>query len=139
MQLTRKINSIIKQISSAFSQPVPTQSLDDAVNDSDNNDYKDTLIIKGFNALTILPPLDPTHQTQPRRAIQIVLQSNLTKFDTIAGFDLDGCAMLFDGEKVLAIPGAIRALNSKVNYFDPKFARNFVSLSFSCLKVASAC
>ncbi|GAA5992530.1 hypothetical protein JCM5350_008267, partial [Sporobolomyces pararoseus] len=109
-QLIPKVNQIIQQISSAL--PPSSSKL---------------LILKGFNATTLLPPLPDTNNPESphRRAIQIVLQANPTVYDSIAGFDLDVCAIAFDGEKVRAVPGAIRALSSNVNYFDPKYARNF--------------
>ncbi|GAA5962713.1 hypothetical protein JCM3765_006176 [Sporobolomyces pararoseus] len=107
-QLIPKVSQIIQQISSAL----PSSS------------SSKLLILKGFNATTLLPPLSSSH-SHPRRAIQIVLQSNSTVYDSIAGFDLDVCAICFDGEKFKAVPGAIRALSSNLNYFDPKYARNF--------------
>jgi len=77
------------------------------------------LVIKGFNALTLVPPKTVT----ARRPIQIILQSHKTTFDALAGFDLDCCSVGWDGKEVVAVPRAVRALALGANLLDVKLAR----------------
>jgi len=129
VQLIPKINSIITQITSTLPPPPPLG--EDDVQDNafywEMQHRGELLILKGFNALTLLPPIDKSTQNARRRAIQIVLNKNSTKFDSLAKFDLDVCCLGFDGKKVVAVPRAVRALSSKVNWFDSKVARSIVS------------
>ncbi|GAA5839771.1 hypothetical protein JCM9279_005164 [Rhodotorula babjevae] len=77
------------------------------------------LVIKGFNALTLVPPMT----VKDRRPVQIILQSHQTMFDALAGFDLDCCSLGFNGKEVVAVPRAVRALALGANLLDVKLAR----------------
>ncbi|GAA6017534.1 hypothetical protein JCM10207_008260 [Rhodosporidiobolus poonsookiae] len=84
----------------------------------------ETLILKGFNAISLVPP----RGTSQRKVIQIVLVSNKSLFDSLAPFDLDACCVGWTGTQVVAIPRAARALSfggwtAGVNLFDTKLAR----------------
>ncbi|GJN94125.1 hypothetical protein Rhopal_007199-T1 [Rhodotorula paludigena] len=120
-QLIPKVNAIIEQIKSAIALALsagnsasPSTAGGDPASVS-----SELLVIKGFNAITLVPPLGFT----PRRTIQIVLQSHKSTFDALAWFDLDCCALGWDGKEVLAVPRAIRALALGFNLYDPKVAR----------------
>ncbi|GAA5982692.1 hypothetical protein JCM10908_006748 [Rhodotorula pacifica] len=56
------------------------------------------LIVKGFNAITLVPPLG----FKCRRPIQIVLHNHASAFDALADFDLDACAVGYTGKTVIA-------------------------------------
>lgn len=51
--------------------------------------------------------------TYPLTRVQIVLTLHLNPMPTLIHFDLDQCAMAYDGSTVLFLPRAIRALESK--------------------------
>ncbi|GAA5894706.1 hypothetical protein JCM8208_006049 [Rhodotorula glutinis] len=77
------------------------------------------LVLKGFNALTLVPP----KTVSGRRPVQIILQSHQTTFDALAGFDLDCCSVGWNGKEVVAVPRAVRALALGANLLDVKLAR----------------
>ncbi|GAA5927177.1 hypothetical protein JCM3775_002469 [Rhodotorula graminis] len=83
------------------------------------------LVIKGFNAFTLVPPMTVTG----RRPVQIILQSHKTVFDALAGFDLDCCSVGWNGHEVVAVPRAVRALALGANLLDVKLARKGDSTS----------
>ncbi|BGP43792.1 hypothetical protein JCM10449v2_007849 [Rhodotorula kratochvilovae] len=133
-ELIPKVNSIIEQIKSTL-PPAPKKPVKDRqsgkVNSASNSAFYSLfnwagqreddqfLIIKGFNAITLVPP----KSVAPRRTIQIILPSYKTAFDALAWFDLDACAVGFDGENVFAVPRAVRALALGANLLDVKLAR----------------
>ncbi|BGP20505.1 hypothetical protein JCM10213_007662 [Rhodosporidiobolus nylandii] len=145
-ELVPKVASIIEQIKAALPPVKRTQSKYDfetgtyktvevASDDEDwiNDRYfswseqheGELLIIKGFNAITLVPPR--SHKGQ-RRIIQIVLVSNQTIFDALAPFDLDACCVGWTGKQVIALPRAARSLalggwTAGVNLLDIKLAR----------------
>ncbi|KWU45198.1 hypothetical protein RHOSPDRAFT_33141 [Rhodotorula sp. JG-1b] len=92
--------------------------------DWDSQYRGELLIVKGFSAITLVPP----RGFLPRRSIQIVLQSHATAFDALAWFDLDACAVGYTGNGIIALPRAVRSLSlgdwvGGVNFFDPKLGR----------------
>ncbi|GAA5992536.1 hypothetical protein JCM5350_008270 [Sporobolomyces pararoseus] len=135
-QLISKVDSIISQINSTLPPPPPPE----AEGEEERYDFEwsmqhrgELLILKGFNAITLLPPLSSsssssstttTDKGKRRRIIQIVLNSNETKFDSISNFDLDSCCFGYDGKKVFASPRGLRSLLTRVNLFDPNVARS---------------
>lgn len=69
MQLISKTRNIIEEIRSSL---------------PDEHKSK-LLLVKGFNAITILAP----HTGKPQRVAQIIMRSNQSIFDALASFDLD--------------------------------------------------
>ncbi|GAA5974082.1 hypothetical protein JCM8115_001735 [Rhodotorula mucilaginosa] len=149
-ELIPKVNSIIEQIQATLPpKPKLTETVTEGSKkkgtyrtreveiDENSKEWRDEhgfewesqyrgelLIVKGFNAITLVPP----RSVAPRRPIQIVLQSNPTVFDALAWFDLDACAVGYTGETVVAVPRAIRSLSlgdwtGGINLFDPKLGR----------------
>ncbi|GAA6053907.1 hypothetical protein JCM3770_005327 [Rhodotorula araucariae] len=139
-ELVPKVNSIVEQIKATL-PPKPKKSKRVYVKDHkpsevecDSNDEEwvadhsfdwddqhqsELLVIKGFNAITLVPP----KSVSPRRTIQIILHAHKTAFDALAGFDLDCCAIGCNGESVFAVPRAVRALALGANLLDVKLAR----------------
>ncbi|GAA5991704.1 hypothetical protein JCM11641_001950 [Rhodosporidiobolus odoratus] len=145
-ELIPKVNSIVEQIQSVLPPPPkPTrikynyetkksETVEIAAEDEDwfadhyfdwEEQHKgEILIIKGFNAITLVPP----REFSPRKVIQIVLVSNPTIFDALAPFDLDACCVGYTGTQAVAHPRATRAFalggwTGGVNLLDIKLAR----------------
>ncbi|GAA5982668.1 hypothetical protein JCM10908_006739 [Rhodotorula pacifica] len=146
-ELIPKVASLIDQITDAVPDATQRHKYDHLSRDArlanirtkkwteDNNldwqkEHKgEILVIKGFNAITLVPPLS----VSPRRTIQIVLQSHTSVFDALAWFDLDACAVGYTGKAVVALPRAIRSLSlgdwtGGINLLDPRLARKGASL-----------
>lgn len=139
-----KVNAIIEQIKSTLPPPPKKTRIEwssgkhkEIEVDSDDEEWLqdhyfawhsqhegELLVLKGFNAFTLVPPL--VDGSTRRRTIQIICQSFETRFDALAGFDLDCCAVGWDGKEVVAVPRAVRALALGANLFDPKLARKGV-------------
>ncbi|GAA5997668.1 uncharacterized protein JCM10292_001011 [Rhodotorula paludigena] len=140
-ELVPKVNAIIEQIKSTLPPPPKKTGTEWSTGkhkeievDSDDEEWLhdhyfdwhaqhegELLVLKGFNAFTLVPPL--VDGSTRRRTIQIICQSFETRFDALAGFDLDCCAVGWDGKEVVAVPRAVRALALGANLFDPKLAR----------------
>ena len=54
----------------------------------------------------------------PYRHVQIVLRMYTTPAETLVGFDVDSCAVAYDGKTVWASPRARRAINKQINTID---------------------
>jgi hypothetical protein len=69
------------------------------------------LVFRTEHSVTFAPP-------RPYKHIQVVLRLYHSPEHVILGFDLDCCAVYFDGQRVVALPRAVRALRSKYNLVD---------------------
>jgi len=121
-QLIPKVASIISQIKSVLPEPPTLEDPEDYAFDWSSQHKGESLYILGFNAMTIIPP-----RSKNRRPIQIILHTNETVFDSIAGFDLDCCCFAYTGKDVVAVPRALRAYKTKTNLLDERLARKIVS------------
>lgn len=54
----------------------------------------------------------------PRRHVQVVLKLFDSPADVLTSFDVDCCAFGFDGERLVCLPRALRALATRVNVVD---------------------
>ncbi|GAA6039816.1 hypothetical protein JCM8097_004235 [Rhodosporidiobolus ruineniae] len=145
-ELIPKVSSIIDQIRASLPPPpkrtqtkydLETKTYSEVeVPDDDENWLADRyfeweshhrgelMILKGYNCITLVPP----YGLKNRRTIQIVLVSHKSIFDALAGFDLDACAVGFNGKEVVALPRAVRSLSlggwtAGINLLDIKLAR----------------
>lgn len=76
-------------------------------------------IMRTNQAVTFLMP-------PPYKSIQIILRLYHSLEHVLCGFDLDCCAVGFDGLKVVALPRAIRALKTRTNVVDvTRQSRNY--------------
>ncbi|BGP20451.1 hypothetical protein JCM10213v2_008599 [Rhodosporidiobolus nylandii] len=125
-ELIPKVNSLIRQIQSSNS--LPSYEEEEKTWQPGDPEYYNSerklLIIKGFNAISLIPPED----VEPRVIIQIILVSNPSAFDALAFFDLDHCTVGFTGERVVALPRAVRALSlggwtGGVSFMDAKLSK----------------
>jgi len=69
------------------------------------------LVVRTCNAVTFVCD-------HPRRHVQVVLRLYASPAEILLGFDVDSCAVCFDGSKVLASPRAVRALQRGANLVD---------------------
>lgn len=72
----------------------------------------ETQIVQTKNSLSIVFPY-------PRRNIQIILRLYHSPAEILLGFDIDCCAIGFDGKHVWAMERCIRALNKRYNLTNP--------------------
>jgi len=72
---------------------------------------KGTKCLRTPNTITFVPPL-------PAKHIQVILHIAKDPFEILSGFDVDACALLFDGQHVFALDRCIRAISSRVNLID---------------------
>ena len=68
------------------------------------------LVVKNAKTITLLP-------TYPHRRIQIVLKLLSSPTDILLNFDLDACAVGWDGSSVLMLPRFVRALETGYSVF----------------------
>ena len=68
------------------------------------------LVVKNAKTITFLP-------SYPHRRVQIVLRLVPSPISVLLNFDLDPCAMGFNGRKVLMLPRAVRALETGYSTF----------------------
>jgi hypothetical protein len=54
----------------------------------------------------------------PIRHVQVILRLYSSPAEILMGFDVDSCAVCFDGTRALAMPRAVRALTRGVNVID---------------------
>ena len=59
-----------------------------------------------------------------RRNIQVILRLHSSPAEVISAFDVDCCALMFDGERVIATDRAIQALVTRVNLAVPSRRSN---------------
>ncbi|KAL8277092.1 hypothetical protein RQP46_010520 [Phenoliferia psychrophenolica] len=110
-QLIAKTRKIIEEIRSALPDELKPR----------------LLLIKGFNAITLLAPCN---EYKKKRVIQIILKSNASIFEAIASFDLDACCVAFTGNAVVAAPRAARSLalgnwgGGGINLLDVRLCRS---------------
>jgi len=78
-----------------------------------NTRFQDLLVVRTTNAITFA-------FGHPQRHIQLILRRYRNVADILLGFDVDCCQVAFDGEKVLATPAALRAINTGINIVDPE-------------------
>ena len=64
------------------------------------------LAVKSRHAVTFV-------QNYPRRHIQVILRIYKSPSEVLIGFDIDSCAVAYDGKRVWALPRAVRALNTR--------------------------
>jgi hypothetical protein len=76
-----------------------------------NNVKEDVLIVRTKLAVTF--------QTRTTRPIQVILRIYKSPTEIISGFDIDACAVVFDGFDVYALPRARRAITKRYNMVDP--------------------
>eukprot|EP00978_Attheya_sp_CCMP212_P004535 scaffold9878_cov45-Attheya_sp.AAC.4 len=57
---------------------------------------------------------------KPQRHIQLILIRYQCAADVVLNFDIDCSQVLWDGQRVLATPSAIRALGTGINFADPE-------------------
>jgi hypothetical protein len=55
----------------------------------------------------------------PPLRVQVILRRYRDAHHVLSGFDLDACALAFDGATIVALPRAVRALRWRVNLVDP--------------------
>ncbi|KAL8640619.1 MAG: hypothetical protein Q9226_008726, partial [Calogaya cf. arnoldii] len=70
----------------------------------------DQMIVKTSKTITLIPKY-------PDRRTQIILKLLPSPLDILLNFDLDACAMGFDGSRVLMLPRAARALETGYSTF----------------------
>lgn len=68
-------------------------------------------ILRTKHAVTIIA-------SYPYRHVQIILRLYQNPQEVIMGFDIDCCAVLYDGTDVWMLPRARRAINKQYNLFD---------------------
>ena len=69
-----------------------------------------TLIVKNTKTINLL-------STYPHRRLQIVLKILAAPIDVLLNFDLDACAIGFDGARVLMLPRCARAIETGYSVF----------------------
>ena len=68
------------------------------------------LVVKNAKTITFLP-------TYPKRRLQVVLKLVPTSTDILTNFDLDVCALGFDGSDVVMLPRCARAIETGYSVF----------------------
>jgi hypothetical protein len=69
------------------------------------------LVYRSKHSVTFVPP-------SPYRRIQVVLRLYHSAEQVVLGFDLDCCCVYYDGQRVVALPRAVRALRARYNLID---------------------
>jgi len=77
------------------------------------NSESDVLTIKTKNTITFC-------SDYPNRQVQIVLRECCCTFELLTFFDLDVCAVAYNGDKVLCIPRFLRCYRTDTNFIDFK-------------------
>ncbi|MCJ1435595.1 hypothetical protein MMC27_004969 [Xylographa pallens] len=72
------------------------------------------LIVKNFKTINLIPDY-------PNRRIQVVLKLFKSPTQVFLGFDLDACAIGFDGTRALMLPRCARAIETGYNVFTMDF------------------
>ncbi|MCJ1280695.1 hypothetical protein MMC26_000012 [Xylographa opegraphella] len=72
------------------------------------------LVVKNFKTINLIPDY-------PNRRIQIVLKLFTSPTQVFLGFDLDACAIGFDGARALMLPRCARAIETGYNVFTMDF------------------
>ncbi|MCJ1383844.1 hypothetical protein MMC17_006958 [Xylographa soralifera] len=72
------------------------------------------LVVKNFKTINLIPDY-------PNRRIQIVLKLFKSPTQVFLGFDLDACAIGFDGVRALMLPRCARAIETGYNVFTMDF------------------
>ena len=121
-QLVPKVKSIIDHLKSTL--PKRERSAYDNSEGIPADQSTELLIVKGFDALTLVPEY---RKDFPPPVVQIILASNQSIASSLVEFDLDSCCVAFTGTKVVALPRACRAVALGTNLFDPAVARRRVS------------
>jgi hypothetical protein len=84
-------------------------------------------IVRTANAITF-------KRSWPQRHVQIILRLYESPLHILSGFDIDCCAVGFDGTDVLVLPRARLAINRSVNVVDPE--RESATYDYRLLKYA---
>jgi len=71
------------------------------------------------NVINMVRDTTPSHEGGVDAHVQIVLHLFKNAAEVLTGFDVDCCALGFDGRHVLALPRALRALERGYNVADP--------------------
>ena len=90
-------NQKIKHIYEVWKRNLPAQN-------------KEHIVIKNAKTITFLP-------TYPHRRVQIVLKLLSSPTNVLLNFDIDACAVGFDGSHVLMLPRFVRALETGYSVF----------------------
>ena len=90
-------NEKVKEIYQVWSSNLPASN-------------RQKLVVKNAKTITFIP-------SYPHRRIQIVLRLVPSPISVLLNFDLDPCAMGFNGREVLMLPRAVRALESGYSTF----------------------
>ena len=69
-------------------------------------------IVRTHNTVTLC-------RAWPHRHVQIILRLYSSPAEILCGFDLDCCAVGWDGKELLALPRARLAINRAANVVDP--------------------
>jgi hypothetical protein len=77
----------------------PLHSIDRSIDriDCSGNIGQNVEVVRTGNAVTILAPY-------PYRHVQVVLRIYKSPAEVIMGFDIDACALAYDGTRVWALP-----------------------------------
>ncbi|KAI4247086.1 MAG: hypothetical protein LQ352_006233 [Teloschistes flavicans] len=70
----------------------------------------DIIVLKNSRTINFIPKY-------PNRRIQIILKLSASPLDILLNFDLDACALGYDGSRVLLLPRCARALESGYSVF----------------------
>ena len=93
------------------------QKVDEIYNVWKNNlpaSNQNTLVVKNFKTINFIPDY-------PNRRIQVVLKLFKSPTQVFLGFDLDACAIGFDGTRALMLPRCARAIETGYNVFTMDF------------------
>lgn len=86
-----------------------------------NQDESHVVMLRTEDSITLLIPcihgIDAARGIYPLN-VQIILRDYRDKFHILSGFDIPACAVLYDGQKVLALPRAVTALERQENLVD---------------------
>ena len=72
------------------------------------------MVVKNFKTINLIPDY-------PNRRIQVVLKLFKSPLKVFLGFDLDACAIGFDGTRALMLPRCARAIETGYNVFTTDF------------------
>jgi hypothetical protein len=111
----------IRELASTFKKNLHTEHLNEYVDikkyrgfeltTTDHHEFENIFIIRTKQAVTF-------HFKYPIRPIQVILRIYKSPAEVLMGFDLDCCAVGYDGKQVWALPRARRAINTRMNLID---------------------
>ncbi|KAL9584362.1 MAG: hypothetical protein Q9212_002177 [Teloschistes hypoglaucus] len=97
-------NRKVEEVYNCWLRNLPTSDL------SSGNTRSDVIVLKNSRSINFIPKY-------PSRRIQIILKLSASPLDILLNFDLDACALGFDGSRVLMLPRCARALESGYSVF----------------------